>query len=312
MEDRIANKLEVAPAAGAAGGAIIWLLGTMLLWLLAFYDSSSSDSEWLRRAQQICFGRTESGLPDTYGWAILVLAPFSMFIGFFVSHSDELQAGLRGLRNSAIGTTLLCLLLGFAGIEALWVGRITYKRLAFTALASGESFPANALPPHLPESYPRQNKAAPPISLLNKDGTRTSLSEMRGKVGIVTFVFSHCQSVCPGIVQSLKGGLKAFPSEETFALLITLDPWRDTPSSLASFTEHWQLTNNMQVLSGSVEEVTRILDAYNVPRDKNAKTGDITHPALVSVISPTGELAYTFNNPTPQWLEDALRNVRTQ
>ncbi len=305
MEDRLNSELTIAPATATAGAIIVWLLGTMVLWFFAFYDASQMDADWIKRAQSVCFGRTASGLPDTYGWTILVLAPLSLLLGLVVSHPDELKRGLAAIWKNQVGNTLLTLLLGVGVIEGGWVGHTIYQRLSSTAL----SVDSATLPERLPAGYPRMTKPAPDFLLVNKDGDEVSLAQFRGKAGIVTFVFSHCQTVCPGIVNATIQVLKNRPTE-TFALFITLDPWRDTPSSLATFTENWKLPENAQILSGPVDKVTAVLDAYGIPRDKDAKTGDITHPALVSVISPQGELAYSFNNPTPQWLEDALTKLR--
>ena len=42
---------------------------------------------------------------------------------------------------------------------------------------------------------------------------------------------------------------------------------------------------------------------------RNEKTGDIIHPALVYVISPESKITYTFNNPSPKWLSQAVQKT---
>jgi len=75
-------------------------------------------------------------------------------------------------------------------------------------------------------------------------------------------------------------------------LLVTLDPWRDTPSRLASIAELWGLNGEAHVLSGPPDVVERTLSAWRVPRTRNEKTGDISHPSIVYVVGADGRIAY--------------------
>jgi hypothetical protein len=50
----------------------------------------------------------------------------------------------------------------------------------------------------------------------------------------------------------------------------------------------------MHLLGGDVETVERTLSAWRVPRVRNTATGDLSHPAIVYVVSPAGRLAYAL------------------
>jgi cytochrome oxidase Cu insertion factor (SCO1/SenC/PrrC family) len=78
-------------------------------------------------------------------------------------------------------------------------------------------------------------------------------------------------------------------------VVVTLDPWRDTPSRLPHLAEQWGLGSDAFVLSGAVEDVERVLDAWNVARERDLRTGDISHPALVYVVDRKGRIAYAAN-----------------
>ena len=75
-------------------------------------------------------------------------------------------------------------------------------------------------------------------------------------------------------------------------VIVTLDPWRDTPSRLPSLAESWQLGEDASVLSGDPDAVDAVLDAYQVPRERDATTGQVAHPALVYVLDARGTLAF--------------------
>jgi hypothetical protein len=38
--------------------------------------------------------------------------------------------------------------------------------------------------------------------------------------------------------------------------------------------------------------VNDVLDAWNVARERDPRSGDVTHPPLVYVVDPSGRLAY--------------------
>ena len=133
----------------------------------------------------------------------------------------------------------------------------------------------------------------------------------RGRPVLLTFAFAHCQTICPVVVETVRKAAAEMPELEPTVIVVTLDPWRDTPSSLPSLVESWRLgeSQDAHVLSGEVEEVLAVLDAWNMPHERDPKTGDVTHPALVHVLAPDGTLGYTFNGPPVAWVVEAARRV---
>jgi hypothetical protein len=64
----------------------------------------------------------------------------------------------------------------------------------------------------------------------------------------------------------------------------------------------------MHLLSGAVDDVERTLSRWRVPRVRNGATGDLTHPALVYVIGPTGRIAYALG-PDPDAITAAVAGL---
>ena len=77
-------------------------------------------------------------------------------------------------------------------------------------------------------------------------------------------------------------------------MVVTLDPWRDTPARLHHLATHWDVAEDGFLLSGEVDAVNRVLDDWNVARQRDLQTGDVTHPPLVYVsVSGFGSLLPT-------------------
>ena len=78
------------------------------------------------------------------------------------------------------------------------------------------------------------------FTLTNQTGDEVQLSDFRGDVVVVAFIFTTCPDVCPIITQLLRSvdeGLTQEYSEHISIISITVDPERDTPEVLQDFTE---------------------------------------------------------------------------
>jgi cytochrome oxidase Cu insertion factor (SCO1/SenC/PrrC family) len=290
-------------AAGAFGG---WLGVTALWWALAFAPLPVP-ADWLARAREVCFGTLPNGLPDTWGWMLLVLGPLSMLAFLVAVWGSDLAASARWLARRRAGAALLAgLVLAVAAAGGWLSGRVAQAR----ELASAYAVEETGEP--LPEHYPRGTEPAPALGLVDQQGARVELADLAGRPAIVTFAFAHCVTVCPVLVHSLRRASELLPEESQPALLVvTLDPWRDTPGSLPGIVEAWGLDRfaDARVLSGGVDEVERVRENWGVLASRDESTGEIVHPALVFVVDDRGRLAYRFLNPPPGWLAEAVGRI---
>jgi protein SCO1 len=283
---------------------LLWGAITMLLWAMAFYRAPDTTPEWLLRAQSVCFGTNENGLPDTYGWMVLAMGPLSFLAGLLVALGREVQQGCAAMAGSVGGRVLLVVALATLVGETVWIkGRIDAGIAVDSAVYAFEK------PENLPSDYPRTHREAAAFSLVDQHGAQISPTVLRGKVVFLTFAFAHCETVCPAILENLLAAAENLPEDKIKALVVTLDPWRDTPRTLPALAGHWNLGENAHVLSGPVDEVVAVLDSYGVPRKRDEKTGDMAHPALVYLLDQDGAIAYSFNNPNADWLTAAARRL---
>jgi protein SCO1 len=279
----------------------LWLASTLVWWAFAFMPVPSAPPAWLTAARLACFGPMENGLPGAAGWMMLVLAPLSFLLAIGVLWGAELPVALRQAARRRLGQGVFAVLALATIVEGVWV-----VQRARTAWAVSAWTPGPLDETALPESYPRQTERAPDFAMVDQHGARISLGGFRGRPVVLSFVFAHCQTMCPFIVATLKRAA----SEDAEVLLITLDPWRDTPSSLPGIARQWELPPAFRVLSSrGVGDVLRVAELYGVTFERNEKTGDIVHPGLVFLIDTDGRLAYTFDNPPAAWVREALHRL---
>jgi protein SCO1/2 len=279
---------------------VLWVTSTLLWWTFAFTPLPSAPPPWLRAARAACFGAMENGLPAAQGWMLLVLAPASFLVAIVVLWGAELPASLRHAACTPLGRGVFVVMALALVAEGAWVARKVHAAWAVTTWALSPQDDTA-----LPAEYPRQATVAPDFALVDQHGATVSLMSFRGRSVVLTFVFAHCQTMCPLIVDTLKRAAPgAGPSE---VLLVTLDPWRDTPSSLPGFAARWTMPERFRVLSSrNVQDVVNVIQAYGVPFTRDERSGDITHPGLVFLIDAGGRLVYTFSNPSPAWIREGL------
>ncbi len=151
-------------------------------------------------------------------------------------------------------------------------------------------------PPPVPAGVPTLvDLDASALVLTDQHGRRTSFGDFHGGPVLVTFAFGHCATVCPTIVHEIRAARTAVGRSDVPLLIISLDPWRDTPARLPSLASDWKLGPADLVLSGSVAEVEGALDALGVGRRRNTTTGDIEHAGTVMALDDRGHIGWRLD-----------------
>lgn len=278
----------------ALAGLIGLLAITTAWWALALWPVADAPV-WLERTRYVCFGVAESGLPDAGGWIGLIGAPLGMLAILLAGW----WRGVRRLMSRARKSAVLAATLGVlaTGVVLLAAGRMLRVRQARAA-----SVGAGAMLVEPAAAYPRLDTPAPPLALVAHDGVTRTLADQHGRVVLVTFAFAHCQTVCPTIVRDVLEAQALLGSESiaTAVLIVTLDPWRDTPSRLPHIAASWSLPDqDAWLLGGAVADVEAALDAWEIPRRRDLRTGDVTHPGLVYIVDADGRIAFAASGGVP-------------
>jgi protein SCO1 len=137
---------------------------------------------------------------------------------------------------------------------------------------------------------------APPLALRNYTGQAVDLSAFRGKVVLVTFVYTHCPDVCPLIVSNLAAAQRQLGPEahRVQIIAVTVDPKNDTPRAVEHFLAVRGATGRMDYLIGTRKQLLPVWKAWGIAVTAN-KYGDAEeHTALVYGITPSGKIAVAY------------------
>ncbi|HEY0839155.1 MAG TPA: SCO family protein, partial [Vulgatibacter sp.] len=152
----------------------------------------------------------------------------------------------------------------------------------------------------------------PAFELIDHEGERVTLEELRGRVVVLTGVYASCAFTCPMILGQAKRAIDALPDERREAITVvavTLDPATDTPEVLARMAAAQGVAApTFRLSTGERGKVERLLDRMGIERRRDPATGVIDHSNLFLVIDRKGSVAYRFTLGERQgrWLETAL------
>jgi cytochrome oxidase Cu insertion factor (SCO1/SenC/PrrC family) len=137
-------------------------------------------------------------------------------------------------------------------------------------------------------TWPAGLKAAPGLALRNQKGAAVSLQGLRGRVVLLTFLDSRCTRECPIEGRVLGDVLRGIKGTGAHALVVSVDPWADTPASARAFAARSGWSANWQWLLGDRSALAPVWHAYNIAVKRTP--GDILHSAALYLIGPAGDL----------------------
>jgi protein SCO1/2 len=160
-------------------------------------------------------------------------------------------------------------------------------------------------------------RTAPDFSLTTQAGRTLRLSDFRGKVLLVSFIFTTCNGTCPATThrmsqvhqELLKRGLGS--DGRIRFLSITLDPARDTPEVLSRYMQLYDLdATNWSFLTGPAEQVARTIQAWGMWA-RPASNGQLDHPSRVFLVDYRGRIReiYNLNFLKPAWVIEDVQQL---
>jgi len=143
------------------------------------------------------------------------------------------------------------------------------------------------------------------VRLHDQDGRPVSLRQFRGRVVILTFMYTTCRDTCPLTATQIRGALDDL-GRPVPALAVSVDPVNDTPERARSFLFQRGLAHDrMRFLLGSRAQLRPIWKAYGIQPQGNA----FDHTAYVLLIDRRGRQRIGF--PVQQLVpEDLAHDVR--
>jgi protein SCO1 len=130
------------------------------------------------------------------------------------------------------------------------------------------------------------------LELVDHTGKARRLEDFRGKAVVLFFGFTHCPDVCPTTLADISQaiGQLGADAERVQVLMVSVDPERDTPDSLAKYMTAFD--PRFLGLRGDLAATKKVAGEFKIYFEKR-KQGDsytVDHSAQSYVIDPQGRL----------------------
>ena len=141
------------------------------------------------------------------------------------------------------------------------------------------------------------------------------LSDYKGKAVFIFFGYTSCPDVCPTSLAFMSGALKNLTSDElnkVQVLFISVDPERDTPEKLRSYTQYFH--SNIRGISGTKKQIDQVVAQYGASYkmvDSDSAMGYLVdHTASFYVVNTKGKLVNLLPHGLPvKQITEVIRDL---
>jgi protein SCO1/2 len=142
-------------------------------------------------------------------------------------------------------------------------------------------------------------RQAPDFTLPDTAGRAVQLSALRGRVVLISFIYTTCTDACPLLTQRMVLLRERLEGEglgpNTEFLSVTVDPVRDTVDALAQYAARFgAASDRWRFVRDSPEQLRPVLTAYDEWTQLLPK-GDIDHPARLHLIDAEGRVREIYS-----------------
>jgi protein SCO1 len=135
-----------------------------------------------------------------------------------------------------------------------------------TTLAPQPQAAATPKKPHFAGHALSGPGSAAEFALRDQRGRLIRLSDQRGKLVLVTFLYTHCTDICPLIADHLNQALRELYHQRSSVrvLAVSVDPVGDTPRAVRAYVRKHRLLPEFHFLTGTSAQLAKVWQAYNV------------------------------------------------
>ena len=115
-------------------------------------------------------------------------------------------------------------------------------------------------------------------------GQVVSLSALRGKVVLITFLYTSCLDVCPLTAEVIRAARDRMgpPAQDVTFVAISVDPIGDTPATTRRFVQEHGVESTLRYLIGSQATLSRVWQEYGIAQAVGTK--DVLHSDAIYLI----------------------------
>jgi protein SCO1/2 len=147
------------------------------------------------------------------------------------------------------------------------------------------------------------------FALRDQDGDVVRARALRGRVVVVTFLYTNCRDTCPLTAAQIRAAMDDV-GHDVPALAVSVDPARDTAASARRFLARQRLTGRMRFLVGDAAALAPVWEAFGI-----RPQGDgLEHSAHVVLVDRSGRqrVGFPVDHLTPEGLAHDIQALERE
>ena len=159
---------------------------------------------------------------------------------------------------------------------------------------------------------PAPNPMGRDFKLTNENGKSFNLSQLRGRVVLLFFGYTHCPDACPTTMARLARASRLLGKDagRVVTVFVSVDPGRDTPSVLKDYLSYFHMSSIG--LTGTKNEIDAVVKEYGakyeIEQSDSAAGYHVNHSTDLYLLDQKGSLVQTFGyNSGIQSIVDGVR-----
>jgi protein SCO1/2 len=152
------------------------------------------------------------------------------------------------------------------------------------------------------------------FTLIDQTGAPLSLTDLRGKLVLLGFVYTSCPDVCPilaTIYLDIQEALGETVGNGVILIFITTDPEVDTPKQMRAWTQSYG--GKWLFLTGEIDELERVYSQFDVFVEKQTEGFVVYHSYLTFLIDREGMIRFRYGGLfDPEWALEDIKNLQKE
>jgi len=145
--------------------------------------------------------------------------------------------------------------------------------------------------------------SVPDFKLIDAQGKPIALADLKGKVWVADFIFTHCAGPCPRMSTRMSDLQRFIAGAKTVALVsFSVDPERDTPKVLTEYGKQYGARPDVwRFVTGdekSVHELAR--KGFKLAVEPEKEAAPITHSTMFALVDREGNIRGYFDGDDPE------------
>jgi len=148
------------------------------------------------------------------------------------------------------------------------------------------------------------------FSLTDQFGHLVRLSDSRGRVVVLTFLYTSCTDTCELMTRKLQAVTEQLADRplDVAILAVTVDPARDTVARRIAYSRKWGMLDRWRFLTGSEQELRPVWRYYWVGdvkreptkhRARSVSDYEVLHASPVHLIDRRGQVRVAYSSEFP-------------